>query len=116
MRRIPESVLLAARHRRVRDRHGRPQGRAAVRALERIAAAQGEAAQIDATSTGYHEWFRTVSHNGRKAPRLTAARIAAETIEAQLGATRMIAAPANVRVWLGNEGHWPRDPNAPEGE
>lgn len=85
-------------------------------ALERIAAAQGEAAQIDATSKGYHEWFRTVSHNGRKAPRLTAARIAAETIEAQLGATRMIAAPANVRVWLGNEGHWPRDPNAPEGE
>jgi len=85
-------------------------------ALERISEAQGEAAQIDATSTGYHEWFKSISQNGRRAPRLTAARIAAETMEAQLSETRLIAAPANVRVWLGNEGHWPRDPNAPEGE
>ena len=85
-------------------------------ALERIAEAQGVAAQTAATSTGYSEWFRSISKNGRRAPRLTAARIAAETVEAQLSETRLIAAPANVRVWLGNEGHWPRDPNAPEGE
>ena len=82
----------------------------------RIAEAQGVAAQTAATSTGYSEWFRSISKNGRRAPRLTAARIAAETVEAQLSETRLIAAPANVRVWLGNEGHWPRDPNAPEGE
>ena len=85
-------------------------------ALERISGAQGEAFQIGATATGYHEWFRSISKNGQKAPRLTAARIAAETMEAQLSETRLIAAPASVRVWLGDEGHWPRDPNAPEGE
>jgi regulator of protease activity HflC (stomatin/prohibitin superfamily) len=85
-------------------------------ALERIAEAEGEAAQIDATSTGYREWFMSISQNGRRSPRLTAVRIAAETMEAQLSKTRLIAAPANVRVWLGSKGHWPRDPNAPEGE
>ena len=85
-------------------------------AVERISEAQGDALQIEATSTGYQQWFRSVSQNGRTAPRLTAARIAAETVEAQLSETRMIAAPPNVRVWLGDESHWPRDPNAPEEE
>ena len=85
-------------------------------AVERISQAQGDAMRIDATSRGYQQWFRSISQNGRGAPRLTAARIAAETVEAQLSETRLIAAPPNVRVWLGDEGHWPRDPNAPEGE
>ena len=43
------------------------------------------------------------------------ARIAAEAVERELRPARLIAAPANVRVWLDDEGHWPRDPNTVEG-
>jgi len=57
-------------------------------------------------------WFRSIERNGKKAPALTRARIAAETQESQLQDVRVIAAPSNVRVWLGDEEFGSRDPDS----
>lgn len=83
-------------------------------ALARISNAEGEAARIDARAVGFDAWFRSVERNGRKNRRTTRARLAAEATEAALDGTRLIAAPADVRVWLNGKDYWPRDPNLSE--
>jgi membrane protease subunit HflK len=83
-------------------------------AIARISNAQGDAERIEANAIGFDVWFRSIERNGRKSPRLTRARIAAEATEAALAGSRIIAAPNNVRVWLDGEGHWPREPTLAE--
>lgn len=83
-------------------------------AIARISTAQGDAERIDAKAIGFDVWFRSIQRNGAAAPRLTRVRLAAETVESTLSTSRLIAAPKNVRVWLGGEGHWPRDPTLAE--
>ena len=78
--------------------------------------AQGEAVRIEAESIGYDVWFRSIQRNGASNMRLTKERIAAETVERELRPARLIAAPSEVRVWLDDEGHWPRDPKTVEGQ
>jgi len=81
-------------------------------AVASIVGAQGDAARIEADAVGYDVWFRSIERNGKKAPALTRARIAAETQESQLQDVRVIAAPSNVRVWLGDEEFGSRDPDS----
>jgi membrane protease subunit HflK len=84
-------------------------------ALASIVGAQGDATLIEAEAVGYDAWFRLVARNGASQRRLTRARIAAEMTEERLRPARLVVAPAGVRVWLDDEGHWPRDPNDSEG-
>jgi membrane protease subunit HflK len=84
-------------------------------AAARVVGSRGDALRIRAESVGYDVWFRSVARNGAKHRRLTRARIAAEMTEARLGPVRLVAAPAGVRVWLDDEGLWPRDPKELEG-
>ena len=84
-------------------------------AVARIVGAQGDAVQVQAEAEAYDVWFRSIQKNGASNMRLTRERIAAEAVERELRPARLIAAPSNVRVWLDDEGHWPRDPNSMEG-
>jgi modulator of FtsH protease HflK len=84
-------------------------------AVARVVGSQGDALRIRAESVGYDVWFRSVARNGARHRRLTRARIAAEMTEARLGPVRLVVAPAGVRVWLDDEGLWPRDPKEMEG-
>jgi membrane protease subunit HflK len=81
-------------------------------AVAAIVGAQGDAVRIEADAIGYDVWFRSIERNGKRSPALTRARIAAETREAQLQGVRVIAAPTNVRVWLGNQELGSRDPDS----
>ena len=84
-------------------------------AVATIVGAQGDATRIAADAEGYDEWFRSVQRNGSGASGVTRARLAAEAREAQLKDVRLIAAPAGVRVWLGDEERKSRDPDSRDG-
>jgi membrane protease subunit HflK len=84
-------------------------------AVAAVVGAQGDAARIEADAVGYDVWFRSIQRNGKASPAVTRARIAAETREAQLQDVRLIAAPADVRVWLSNEDNGPREPYSSDG-
>jgi len=84
-------------------------------AVSKIVGAQGDAVKIRAEAVGYDVWFRSIQRNGASNMRLTKERIAAETVERELRPAQLIAAPSKVRVWLDDEGHWPRDPKNVEG-
>ena len=74
-----------------------------------IARSQGEAEIIEAKAVGYDVWFRSIQRNAGRSVGLTQQRLSFERVERDLDDVRLIAAPAGVRVWVGDEGHWPKD-------
>ena len=84
-------------------------------AVAAIVRAQGAAVEIEAKAVGYDTWFRAVQENGSQSPRLTRARLAAETQEINLQRARLVAAPPGVRVWLGEKEYGSRDPESANG-
>jgi membrane protease subunit HflK len=78
-------------------------------ALASIVRTQGEAEIIEAKAIGYDVWFRSIRRNAGRSVALTQHRLAFERVERGLDDVRLVAAPPGVRVWVGDEGHWPKD-------
>lgn len=78
-------------------------------ALANIVRTQGDAEIIEAKAIGYDVWFRSIQRNSGRSVDLTQQRLAFEHVERDLDDVRLIAAPTGVRVWVGDEGRWPKD-------
>ncbi|MGB0638574.1 MAG: SPFH domain-containing protein, partial [Myxococcota bacterium] len=78
-------------------------------ALANIVRTQGDAEIIEAKAVGYDVWFRSIQRNAGRFVGLTQQRLAFEHVERDLEDVRLIAAPTGVRVWVGDEEHWPKD-------
>ena len=79
------------------------------KALGLITRSQGDVYGIHATAAGDSAWIRSVSEGGQKTPVLTRERLGLERLEKRLAEGTVVLAPKDVRIWMGEEGHWPRD-------